>query len=314
MIKLNRLMRPLIISLALTSGFTTNSYALSTPEIVASTISPDCIDYRIVGLCYWLLCTPYGCSVKTSVKVRHYIPDAVVSSYANTGENPWKEVSFMSPILAESQAGNNGTTNEQHENNLAKFKNADVIGHPGAEVYNEYMEQFGYVCSGASDAFEPFFLSTFDFIGWRYNLPEMFYPEALMPGMREVGQQLLGNMWGNVYPRGGFVHQSDDYKAAAVVAQRAGDIVTRYGQPHIYTPMLKEPKPGYIPAGALIEGDISTGKWQELKPTMMNTCSVFPSANLNLEAMDGDFAWTLWRPYSCCQRKGQTFLGSIDYQ
>ena len=27
-----------------------------------------------------------------SVKVRHYVPDAVVSSYSNTGENPWVEV------------------------------------------------------------------------------------------------------------------------------------------------------------------------------------------------------------------------------
>ena len=35
---------------------------------------------------------PFGCSVRTSVKVRHCIPDAVVSSYSNTGENPWIEV------------------------------------------------------------------------------------------------------------------------------------------------------------------------------------------------------------------------------
>jgi hypothetical protein len=32
-----------------------------------------------------------GCTVRTSVKVRHYVPDAVVSSYSNTGENPWRK-------------------------------------------------------------------------------------------------------------------------------------------------------------------------------------------------------------------------------
>lgn len=34
------------------------------------------------------------------------------------------------------QAGGDGTTNEDHENNLARFKNADVVGHPGVEVWS----------------------------------------------------------------------------------------------------------------------------------------------------------------------------------
>ncbi len=41
-------------------------------------------------------------------------------------------------------------------------------------------------------------------------------------------------MWGNVYPRQGFLVQPDDFKAAAVMAQRAGDVITRNGQPHVY--------------------------------------------------------------------------------
>ncbi len=24
-------------------------------------------------------------------------------------------------------------------------------------------------------------------------------------------------------------------------------------------------------------------------------------------------AWALWRPYSCCKREGQVFLGSVDF-
>ncbi|MNN06834.1 TraU protein [compost metagenome] len=52
--------------------------ALSTADITASTASPDCLTYRVVGICYWLFCTPYGCKVRTSTKVRHYIPDVVI--------------------------------------------------------------------------------------------------------------------------------------------------------------------------------------------------------------------------------------------
>ncbi|EGH26716.1 hypothetical protein PSYMO_36725, partial [Pseudomonas amygdali pv. mori str. 301020] len=40
----------------------------------ASTLSPDCLEYKVVGICYWLLCTPFGCKVKTSTKVRHFVP------------------------------------------------------------------------------------------------------------------------------------------------------------------------------------------------------------------------------------------------
>ncbi len=114
-------------------------------------------------------------------------------------------------------------------------------------------------------------------------------------------------------PRGGFLHQTDDYKAAAVVAQRAGDVVTRRGQVHVYQPLLASSRDGYWPAGALMESDASTGKWQALTPTQSATCAVFPNAGAHVQSQRGDYAWALWRPYSCCERRGQTFLGSIDF-
>ena len=149
-----------------------------------------------------------------------------------------------------------------HDNNLAKFKNSDVIGHPGGEVFNQFASSSGYFCQGAGTAFMPYLLSTLDTLAWRYNVPEMAYPEALIPGMREVGARTTMNLWGNVYPRGGFLHQTDDYKSGAVVAQRAGDVVTRRGQIHVYQPLLANARDGYWPAGALMEGDASTGKWR----------------------------------------------------
>ncbi len=64
--------------------------------------------------------------------------------------------------------------------------------------------------------------------------------------MREIGTRTGLNLWGNVYPRGGFLHHVDDYKAAAVVAQRAGDIVTRRGQIHVYQPLLASASDGLL--------------------------------------------------------------------
>ena len=290
-----------------------SSYAINTGTIVASTLSPDCLEYRVVGICYWLYCTWTGCTVRTSVKVRHYVPDAVVSSYSNTGENPWTEVRFMSPPNPTAEDGGDGTTNHDNENNLAKFKNADVIGHPGGQVFSQFASASGYACEGAGTAFMPYLLSTLDTLAWRYNVPEMVYPESLIPGRREIGTRTGLNMWGNVYPRGGFLHQTDDYKSGAVVAQRAGDIVTRRGQIHVYQSLLAEARDGYWPAGELMESDASTGKWQELTPTLSNSCAVFPHTNTRVQAQQGDYAWALWRPYSCCERRGQVFLGSTDF-
>jgi len=305
-----RLLSPIAIILLAASS---SALALNTATIAGSTLSPDCLSYRVRGICYWLLCTLYSCSVETSVKVAHYVPDAVVSSYSNTGENPWIEMRALSTPNPSAQGGGDGTTNEAHENNLAKFKNADVIGHPGAAVFNQFVSQWGYSCSGAGTPFMPYLLSTLDTLAWRYNIPEAVYPEALVPGLREIGKRLTLNLWGNVYPRGGFLHHVDDHKAAAVVAQRAGDIVTRRGQVHVYQPLLATARAGYWPAGALIESNAASGKWQELTPTLSTSCAVFPHSRFKVQAQRGDYAWALWRPYACCQRQGQVFLGSVDF-
>src|SRR3546814_16410577 len=86
--------------------------------------------------------------------------------------------------------------------------------------------------------------------------------------MRECGARTTMNIWGNGYPSGGFLHQTDDHKTGAVIAQRAGDVVTRRGQLHVYQPLLANARDGYWPAGALMEGAASTGKWQELTPVL----------------------------------------------
>ena len=35
----------------------TSSFALNTATIISSTLSPDCLEYRVTGICYWLYCT-----------------------------------------------------------------------------------------------------------------------------------------------------------------------------------------------------------------------------------------------------------------
>lgn len=306
--------RPQLQRLALVLLVSTgNASAIDSATVTASSLSPACLAYRVVGVCYWLRCSAFGCKVKTSPKVRHYVPDAVVSAYSNTGANPWREVALTSPANTTAQGGGDSTINQNHENTLLKFKNADVIGHPGTLLFRRFASQFGYSCAGAGKPFIPYLLSTFDTLAWRYNVPEMLYPEALISGRRELGSMASGDLWGTVYPRGGFIQQPDDYKAAAVIAQRAGDVITRRGQPHLYQPLLAKAQPGYWPAGELLESNASSGQWQRLQPDLSMNCAVFPHAGVLPQAEDGAYIWALWRPYSCCKKQGQLFLGSTEW-
>lgn len=283
--------------------------SINTLTLTRSIISPSCMDWRVVGICYWLYCGYGGCRIRTSIKVRHYIPEAVVSSYKLTGQNPWIEMRPLSQPNSFAEDGGNVMTPGKGRDNLPRFKNVDIIGHPGS-LANTALSNVGYMCKSATTAFVPYFLSTLDFFSWRDGLPEMIYPQTYIPGMREIGTMFL-NTWGSVYPRVGFIVQPDDFKAAAVTATRAANVVSQRGQPHVYLSILGKASDGYWPPGEVVENDVMTHKWQPLYPKMSMSCDIFPTETVQDE--QGSYAWTLWRPYRCCKRRGQTFLGSTGH-
>ncbi|EIS0299362.1 TIGR03756 family integrating conjugative element protein [Salmonella enterica] len=320
----NRL-RPVALSLMLTAGsLPAVNAAINTATIVASSASSSCISWRVSGICYWLLCTPFGCTVKTSIKVTHFIPETVVSVYQDKGKNPWAEMALVSgtsggvenaisgALAGLSAGGGESVSKVPGQRSLhTRFKYADAIGHPATSLIGGQIP--GYSCNSATTPLFPYFLSTLDTLVWRTGVPELAYPEALILGKREVGSQASQNMWGNVYPRSGFITQQDDYKAGAVIAQRVADIITRSGQVHVYQPLVGHRSPGYWPPEPVSENTgTKNHKWQRLSPALSQSCAVFPDTGGHV-AEDGNYAWALWQPYSCCKRRGQTFLYSTDF-
>src|SRR5476649_1115028 len=95
--------RVLLVSLLTGSGLCLAN--INTASLVTSAASVSCISWKVKGICYWLLCTPFGCSVKTSVKVEHFIPEAVVSVYSGPGDNPWTEMSAVSVAAGSGESG-----------------------------------------------------------------------------------------------------------------------------------------------------------------------------------------------------------------
>lgn len=282
--------------------------AITTPQIMASALTTSCLDYQIVDVCIWMTCIPpFGCTFDSSLEVRHYLPDLVVSAYHNPGENPWPLVSTMIPDFLSLEGGDAAERSAGRDHTNLRFKCADAIGHPAVHALGPLLSLFPYHCTSPAQPFKPYFLSIFDFLAWRLGIPEMFYPESLNLLARVIGS--MGSVWGHVYPREGFVIQYHDYKAGAVAAQRVADFVTRLAQPHVYQPLHAWSVPGYWPPGPVVEGKTSTHQWQRLQPDMSNGCHVFPGPiPFPARTADGDYVWALWRPYTCCERKGMTLI------
>lgn len=294
---------------------------VSTAEIVAQAFSAQCLDYNPVrGLCVWLDCGLSGCGLKTSLKIRHYTPDLVLSAYHETGENPWTAVQPLTGQLARGQGGGLGTESRQGRHSNLRFKHVDVFGHPATGFYG----WGGFTCPSVARPFRPHFVSSIDPVGWRLGVPEMFFPSALIPGRREIrGVLAAPASWGALYPRIGFVVQAHDYKAGAVAGLRAANIVTRWQQPHVYVPALGAARDGYWPPGAVREDDPTTARWQRLLPESDGECGQLADIDdLAAGALDpyaerlseaGDYAWAVWRPYECCADEGGVLLYDVTF-
>lgn len=311
--------------------------SVSTAQILAGTAAaaPACMAWRVSGTCFWLRCSWRGCRVRTSIRVSHYNPDAVVSTFHEDRLHPWLDWGRPLESSLRATAGgllgmlvdSAGTRTRDDGRDRAKmYRDADVIGHPGRLASLLAGRSLPLVCPAAVRAFQPYLSTYLDALAWRAMLPvELLYPASVVPGLREIGAWPL-NSWSALYPRDGNVTQQHPVKAAAVLSQRAGDITTRTGQPHVYVPL---PTGGRRVVGGrmvwlpppLVERDASTGQWQMLAPRPESSCQVFGQNDSVLPVAWGDsrtsatggYSFNLWRPYSCCARAGQVFLGAVTF-
>ncbi|MEM8500662.1 MAG: TIGR03756 family integrating conjugative element protein [Pseudomonadota bacterium] len=295
---------------------------ITTTEIMEESLELSCVDFKVVGVCIWLTCTPFGCALDYSVQVHHYMPDLTVSAYADTGENPWTDVArFSQPTIPLQDGGNNTEGSTVINETALRFKEADVYGNPAIQLLSKSLGNTDYFCKSEAIMMFPYFLSVYDPF-WREPILET--PFTLLNLFRIVGYgkaPLQTSSWGPVYPRIGLVQNGHDYKAGAVAAQRAANIVTKKKQLHVYKSVLRrEFKQGYWPPGEAVEGDMETAQWQQLLPrgNTAPACHVFADKDDQLSAVLDPFmdrtneltgyVWNLWRPYSCCERQGAVLI------
>jgi len=318
-------------------GETDDEYdgVLSTAEIITGTMEAalSCLSWEVKGICIWMTCIGPICEFDVSVKVANFVPELTVQSYDRANGEPWTESQDINQIsqgdtesswvfgligLIEDfdveDVGIRGghmtqAKKDQHQN--LSFKLTDAYGNPGITLFNELADSTGgYACQGTTTMFYPYFISNLDAIAWRWDIPEMFYPQSWAGFiLYDLGD--LSNNYGAIYPRHGFQTSQDPLKAAVLVAYRAAHFITRSTQPHVYFDIDKDSEDGYWPPGPLEEGDEDTGMWQMLYPEMEDSCEEFPyggNPSGDQRSEDGSYIWNFWRKFSCCERQGQVLV------
>lgn len=318
---------PFLFSVWLPATF---AQAVTTPEILGRSLSAvsNCLSWRWIGNCHWLTCGIAGCTVQTSMKVRHYRPDLLVAIHRFHNDIPWQEAGALLAgaqrtglrtvlqTISANQYPVSGSDpsipNRRMRDINLRFFEATVLGHPVEKLPGFTRRLF---CDPVTTAGKPYYQSSLDAIGWRFAFVESLSKEALIPGMRDISNNST-QTWGSVYPRSGFVVQQSPAKAAAVIAQRACDIVIGPKGDHIAIPL--EPLAPYTEvANTLDETDPDTGVWQMIHPLVDTDCGLFGSDEPNWDFgrinQQQTFLWNLWRPYECCEPRGQKYLGAIHF-
>ena len=130
--------------------------AFTTLGLVMDTVSalPSCLHYQVKGVCFFWKCSWKGCWIRTSIRVKHYLPEAVVSTYADPLDHPWMEIGMPMSTIAK-EVGSLITTTVLPSGILGldadaetadtealpaaqvrkvNFKSADAYGNPAAHI------------------------------------------------------------------------------------------------------------------------------------------------------------------------------------
>lgn len=290
--------------------------SFTTDKVLASSVVPslECLDYCFIGVCLYVKCTPAGCFVESTPWIEHRLPDLVVSAYNHPGEITWLEgrelygnasATLLEEILGAltglDTIGGGRSTNinkslkasddgRMQKADMLRFKEASVIGNPFANELSAIFSE--YLCTSEVKPLKGYFQSEVDGFVWRYQIPEMLYRATWVPRMRHLGDRAIGNEWGGIHPRHGFLYSKDDMEVAAVASARAVDIVTREEQPHLYFPVEE-----------IYESDEVIDKWSMIYPNFEpGMCDVFGGINYSIDRQSyfGGYGWMYWGRHECC--------------
>ena len=176
--------RACLYGLVSISSTLANAETVTTAEILSRTLQAvnSCLDWKWIGNCFWLDCNLLDCRVKTSIKVRHYRPDLLVTVQNSPANIPWKEmrlvleqpqmlalttiISALSGGSVKSGGGHVAVVHQADRNRRLRFYEANVFGHPIETIPSVVSRLF---CKPRTTKAKPYFQSVLDSISWRFS-------------------------------------------------------------------------------------------------------------------------------------------------
>jgi hypothetical protein len=133
--------------------------------------------------------------------------------------------------------------------------------------------------------------------------------------VHHVGTDLID--WGGIYPHDGKIAASNDAKAAAVIAQRAGDLITssdmEHLSGHIFLQLSNEC--GQHCKAYPIQENSDKTLFQMIYPITEDKCDYFGKTidyGNDLESKgQGSYVFVVWRYYQGCKDGDGKFIGKI---
>ncbi|WP_150467604.1 TraU family protein [Francisella sp. SYW-9] len=324
----------LIILLSAINGYSLNTLNMAMDEMAGMASYSK---YNVVGGCTWA--TEIYPFVMETPLVTEYIPDLLISVFPRLGKNPVLNLNMQDQAFnAAGQAqtvsitGLSGGAGNFGQNpgsaNMNKFFQVDIEGNPGALLVSSVTP---WNLPPATIPYLPYYSSFLDMYLWHDPALEIaLHPSSYIPGMNNIGSSLAP--WGSLYPRYGVIAQNSEFKAAAVIAERALSIVTSKTSiaAHIYTPSLEGSPCGtycHITSTPTIN-DNDTARFQLIYPSVesqfdkdeigfndLTSAEWFYKSYKVDEAIKGKnrFVWLVWRKYKGCVQYPGTLTDVIDW-
>jgi integrating conjugative element protein (TIGR03756 family) len=299
---------------------------INTAEIVLKTsvAAPKCLKYKVQGVCYW---TKPGLipTVATTLKVRHYLPEAVVSVYTRKSKNPWIEMRVLESgassvsdklfsTLTSARIGDGSIRGaNQGLDNIHLFE-ASVIGNPLGAGLMKYFPTL-LLHKAKSEPFVPYYSSILDAISWRSPEVEVANWWRVLDPKYSISPDGHSS-WGSIYPRSGFVEHWNKNKASAVLAMRAFSIATTPAWTHVHQ---------NIESNSCGEKCTTPGEAKHDKKTLFQMIHPKTDSECHLLADEPDpewtkegkeqqsFSWVVWREYEGCISYPGKYIGSMNF-
>ena len=309
-------------------------------DLLADSFNVDfssCVDLKVKGACEWWKCSLFGCSFKTTTIIEHYTPDVVVSVYDELGNSPYQGTDLFTKMLASmlGRDSNGGANASIDRPSNVISRHVDVYGSPASLGLINLLNNLplGLACEPGSDVLRAYFISSFNPYIWYTGFVDSLINIEQRFEVRKIAERADGvrgsafdftPFWGGIFPRTGMVVSQDHYRASAVFAARAIDIVINGNSVGHFTQKLDGKKGRYyLPSDKFEEWDSHEGRFQMLYPERESKCHIlgdkeFRNSGLDgwseRRSKDGDYAWHYWRRYKCCPRpSGYKLLFKVEW-